>query len=498
MDRDQEMIDQTSETPAQQPMEDADPSATPPRASLLAGRRHSSPLLVSATNRASVLHLDREQFVDLYRDWLRTKSPNLSQPSLDACASQVRTFIAAEVTRNATFDPRQWLSFGSADFVPMVALTDFIPAGTMRAVAMLQAQAYAHLCSMLLNSLQKHEASHTLRRFNAYQAHLKMRRAEAKFAHNQLLTKGQLRVASDQGSQETGIAEEPSSGDDEPTQEDSPSTSSPTCHEMATIGASICEAASTLPLSVPSAQHGEPPPPPTTQAEPAADVPPVPAQAEQEGLTLTIGNVYTAYVSTLGRECNIYVTGFFNTASGDVLVQARPVCYADKLLYHAHEIRPLQGASAIPTGRDVVADVIDGVVSGVASEVSRVYVPPSDFAVTRPEERVALPAGPGPSSFRDSLDDFAWAKAFLFDELNSWDADYTGAMETEDTVTIYARNSRHMWIVVQTLERVMPFVPAGEVRRSRNIALLREHLLHFYARAGSGAASLPLNEGGSD
>ena len=81
---------------------------------------------------------------------------------------------------------------------------------------------------------------------------------------------------------------------------------------------------------------------------------------------MTIGNLYTAYVSTLGRECNIYITGFFNTASGDVLVQARPVCYADKLLYHAHEIRPLQGASAIPTGRDVVADVIDGVVSGVA------------------------------------------------------------------------------------------------------------------------------------
>ena len=494
--KEEEQPPPTSETGDAETTTDTPSSPSQPQPSSPARGRLGSPLLRSAASRAGVDQMDRDNFLSLYRDWLRTSHPHMSNRTVQALAAEVSAVMDAEFERNANFRPRQWLAFGSPDFVQLAVVTDFVQEGTNRAHAMLMAQAHSHLIAMMLNSLQKHEASRTLKNYKALEAHLKLRKTEARFAYNRLLKKGQLK-ASASAAPDPEDEGEPAS--EEPSAQESPPSTPPTSQEMAAVGLALCQAASTaVPSTVPSGeqqQQQQPPPPP----------PPASTQAEG-GLTLTVGNLYTAYVSTLRRECNIYVTGFIRTESGELLVQARPVCYADRLLYHTHEIRPLQqGAAQAPTARDVMADVIDGVVLGTALAQSQVYVPPSDFAATRPEEewtedQVAGPSTAGTSTAekvekRNRKNDFAWAKEYLLDELKSWDADYAEAMETDDSGTIYARNSLHDWIVAQTLERAMPFVATGQVRLSRNIELLRDHLLHFYSQATSGNASaLSLNE----
>ena len=489
--KEEEQPPPTSETGDAETTTDTPSSPSQPQPSSPARGRLGSPLLRSAASRAGVDQMDRDNFLALYRDWLRTSHPHMSNRTVQALAAEVSAVMDAEFERNANFRPRQWLAFGSPDFVQLAVVTDFVQEGTNRAHAMLMAQAHSHLIAMMLNSLQKHEASRTLKNYKALEAHLKLRKTEARFAYNRLLKKGQLK-ASASAAPDPEDEGEPAS--EEPSAQESPPSTPPTSQEMAAVGLALCQAASTaVPSTVPSGEQQQQPPPP-----------PPPASTQAEGLTLTVGNLYTAYVSTLRRECNIYVTGFIRTESGELLVQARPVCYADRLLYHTHEIRPLQqGAAEAPTGRDVTGDVIDGTVSGTALAQSQVYVPPSDFAATRPEEeriedQVAGPSTAGtytPAQKRTRKDDFAWARDYLRDELLSWDADYAEAMETDDSGRIYARNSLHNWIVAQTLERAMPFVATGQVRLSRNIELLRDHLLHFYTQATSGnASSLSLSE----
>ena len=569
----------TDQSSSESPPEQSDPVPSSP-----AQGRLSSPLLPSATCRANVNQLSEDEFMEMYKSMITRKyvHGNISQDSVAACAHQVLGFIKTELTRNPTFlEPRQWLAFGRNDFVPVASLTDWIPDGTIRPLAMLAATAYNHLVTMMLTALGKHLASRTIRNWHRHEAHLRMRKKESNIAYKNLLLKGRILVSSaepGEGSEGEVIADpEVSTGEDEvPTSEpasagtqDEPAeaaaaesqtepaeaaaaaaeehSTSPTerFNEMMIVGRSICQPAEPgEPLSeLQSKSEPEqatdamdnveplPPPatgmeamddtqnvdpgllqPPATTAEEAMDddtenVDPggqLPPPATPEGLTLTIGNLYSAYVSTLGRRCNIYVTRFFRTDNGELVVEARPVCYSDKLLYHPHEIESvdpspssrLEDPAAIATGPEVVADIFEGIMSGLASAESEVYVPPSDFAAPFGEDEqqmmppelpfhLSLPSTSRAAAHGDDRrtrrNEIAWAKEFVLNELQSFDVEYASVKrDGGDTVRICERNAYHMWVVGQTVEHAMPFIPLGEVRFSRSLELLRDHMLHFF------------------
>ena len=58
------------------------------------------------------------------------------------------------------------------------------------------------------------------------------------------------------------------------------------------------------------------------------------------GMTITIGQIYSAYVNQLQRRVNLYATAFFKTVTDQILVATRPIGSTDRLLYMPDELGP--------------------------------------------------------------------------------------------------------------------------------------------------------------
>ena len=159
-----------------------------------AQRDASWSVLLSAASTENVHQLSLAQFLQLYRNWIMRRHPNVSAETVQACVVQVFTFIVAEEKRDPRFKPRRWLMFAvEEDFTPLKRLIDWLPPGTIRALGMLKAQAYLHMVSLILHCLVQSKASLTaVPNWDRKHAHLKRRQQLATLSYNELLRVGKL------------------------------------------------------------------------------------------------------------------------------------------------------------------------------------------------------------------------------------------------------------------------------------------------------------------
>ena len=225
------------------------------------------------------------------------------------------------------------------------------------------------------------------------------------------------------------------------------------------------------------------------------------------GMTVRIGQIYSAFVNQLQRRVNVYATAFFRTFQGDMLVATRPVGSTDRLLYMPDELGPPDTSKEKlpPSGTKFVEDIVHGVIGhAVASAERSIYVPPSDFTrlpeegpSETPEKKPRLDLSSSlPSSSRavarpptveaivEDIEErrkkeIVLVEQFLMEELRQLDSDV--AEFATEPFRIVERDRFYKRIIQETMNRAMPFIPVGEALHSQNRALLRDNLLRLFS-----------------
>ena len=223
------------------------------------------------------------------------------------------------------------------------------------------------------------------------------------------------------------------------------------------------------------------------------------------GMTVRIGQIYSAYVSQLQRRVNVYATAFFRTFQGDMLVATRPVGSTDRLLYMPDELGPPESSKGKrpPSGKQFVEDIVHGVIGhAVACAERSIYVPPSDFTRLPDKEPSETPEKKPRLDLTSSLPSTSRAvarpveamvedieerrkkevvlvKQFLMEELRQLDSDV--AQFAMEPFRISERDRFYEEICAETMNRAMPFIPVGEALHSTSRALLRDTLLRLYS-----------------
>ena len=226
------------------------------------------------------------------------------------------------------------------------------------------------------------------------------------------------------------------------------------------------------------------------------------------GMTITIGQIYSAYVNQLQRRVNLYATAFFKTVTDQILVATRPIGSTDRLLYMPDELGPPDASKEKlpPSGREYVEDLLHGCIGHAVTraEIS-LYIPPSDFSSlpspgvpsVTPEKKPkfdvssSLPstsrAVKRPKNVEEIVEgieetrkkELILVKQFLMEELRRLDSDV--ATFAKEHCQIANRDRFYEHICEETMNRAMAFIPVGEALHSRSRATLRDILLKVHS-----------------
>ena len=226
------------------------------------------------------------------------------------------------------------------------------------------------------------------------------------------------------------------------------------------------------------------------------------------GLTVTIGEIYSAYVQQRQKRVNVYAIAFFRTFQGKMLVATRPVGSTDRLLYMLDELSPPDTLCEPPTGtgQDAGRDIMDGVVAhAVESTELFLHVPQSQSDAFLPREGPTSPEKTPGIDVSSSLPvtnravvkprcvdeivecieetrkkETTLVRQFLLNELRNMNSEIDSL--SMNPMIVSERNRFYEWLCTETMKRVMPHVPVGNAFHNVNRQKLKDSLLTLYSQ----------------